>query len=187
MRTGVADNRPCTVSRIYHEPGAGAHGPPRQHHLGVRSYGVGFARCRHRCRSGCRPKLPPQPVVLISGHRLSFRPLFAATDIYGETLKFFLKLRVNPTIFSVNCRQTHDHRDLGVIGRPGNPCGLCPPCLMLLEGRLVVRPTARTRYEERQCDLITSTADDRRMPVRSRHVPRCGDRPRHCEPERADD
>jgi hypothetical protein len=49
---------------------------------------------------------------LISGHRLSFRPLFAATDIYGETLKFFLKYSALIVV------RAHEHRDLGVILLP---------------------------------------------------------------------
>jgi hypothetical protein len=63
IRTGVPDNRSRTISRIHHEVGARADLPPGQHHRGVWCWGVGFPRSRQRGCSGCRPKLPPQPVL----------------------------------------------------------------------------------------------------------------------------
>jgi hypothetical protein len=46
IRASIPNDRPCTVSRIYHEVGARADLPPGQHHRGAE--GSGFAWSRRR-------------------------------------------------------------------------------------------------------------------------------------------
>jgi hypothetical protein len=105
VQAGIADDGVCTVSRIHHQTGARIDGPPPSTPQPER-------RNRVRIVSAPLEQRPQIEAAASAGTHLNRSPSSVAphaasivvTRVYSRRDKFFLKLRLNGTTFTVNCR-----------------------------------------------------------------------------------